>query len=51
MDAFNGVKAVVVDETLKEIEPMAYHFVKQFALDNKLQVVDACFVPGPGDKR
>jgi hypothetical protein len=29
---------------------MAYHFVKQFALDNKLQVVDACHVPLPGDK-
>ena len=47
----NGVKAVVVDETLKDIEPMAYHFVKQFAVDNKLQVVDACYVPGPGDRR
>jgi len=41
----NGVKAVVVDESLKDIEPMAYHFVKQFATDNKLQVVDACYVP------
>lgn len=47
----NGVKAVVVDETLKDIEPMAYHFVKQFAVDNKLQVVDACYVPAAGDKQ
>ncbi|MBB3223360.1 DUF3579 domain-containing protein [Pseudoduganella umbonata] len=47
----NGVKAVVVDETLKDIEPMAYHFVKQFAVDNKLQVVDACSVPEPADRR
>ena len=46
----NGVKAVVVNDTLKEIEPMAYHFVRQFATDNKLQVVDACHVPLPGDK-
>ena len=37
----NGVKAVLVDEGLKEIEPMAYHFVRQFAIDNKLQVIDA----------
>jgi hypothetical protein len=36
----NGVKAVVVNESLKEIEPMAYHFVRQFATDNKLQLVD-----------
>ena len=46
----NGTKAVVVSETLKDIEPMAYHFVKQFADDNKLQVVEACHVPLPGDK-
>ncbi|TWI65327.1 uncharacterized protein DUF3579 [Pseudoduganella lurida] len=46
----NGVKAVVVNEGLKDVEPMAYHFVRQFAADNKLQVVDACHVPLPGDK-
>ncbi len=46
-----GVKAVVVDEALKGIEPMAYHFVRQFATDNKLQVVDACLLPDPGDKK
>ena len=46
----NGVKAVVVSESLKDIEPMAYHFVKQFAIDNKLQVVEACHVPLAGDK-
>ncbi|QGZ41625.1 uncharacterized protein DUF3579 [Pseudoduganella flava] len=50
-EMINGVKAVVVNETLKDIEPMAYHFVKQFALDNKLQVVDACLVPLPGEKK
>jgi hypothetical protein len=41
----NGVRAVVVSETLREIEPMAYNFVVEFAKDNKLQVVDACLVP------
>lgn len=46
----NGVKAVVVNESLKEIEPMAYHFVRQFATDNKLQMVEACHVDIPADK-
>ena len=47
----NGVRAVVVSETLREIEPMAYNFVVEFAKDNKLQVVDACLVPEPGEKK
>jgi hypothetical protein len=41
----NGVKAVVVNEGLREIQPMAYNFVKEFAKDNNLQVVEACFLP------
>ena len=41
----NGVKAVVVNNALKSIEPLAYHFVCNFAKDNDLQVVEACFVP------
>lgn len=45
----NGVKSVVVNNTLKQIEPMAYHFVVEFAKDNGLQVVDACLVPLPGE--
>jgi hypothetical protein len=45
----NGVKAVVVNNDLKKIEPLAYHFVVDFAKDNDLQVVDACFLPLPGD--
>jgi hypothetical protein len=46
----NGVKAVVVSEALRDFEPMAYHFVLNFAKDNGLQVVDACFLPLPGEK-
>lgn len=46
----NGAKSVVVSHTLREIEPMAYHFVVNFARDNGLQVVDACFLPMPGDR-
>jgi hypothetical protein len=44
----NGVKAVVVNNALKKAEPLAYHFVVNFAKDNDLQVVDACFVELPG---
>jgi len=41
----NGVKSVVVNEELRRIEPLAYHFVLNFAKDNDLQVVDACLLP------
>lgn len=44
----NGVKSVVVNEALREIEPLAYHFVLDFAKDNDLQVVNACLLPEPG---
>lgn len=46
----NHTKSVVVSHTLREIEPMAYHFVVNFAKDNGLQIVDACFLPMPGDR-
>ena len=38
----NGDKAVIVHEDLRKIEPLAYHFVLDFAKDNDLQVVEAC---------
>jgi hypothetical protein len=47
----NGVKAVVVSRELQKIEPLAYHFVLNFAKDNDLQVADACFVPPPEAKK
>ncbi|WP_307163362.1 MULTISPECIES: DUF3579 domain-containing protein [unclassified Massilia] len=34
----NGVKAVVVNHALKSVEPLAYHFVVNFARDNNLQI-------------
>jgi len=46
----NGVKSVVVNEALREVEPLAYHFVLDFAKDNKLQIIDACLLPEPGEK-
>ena len=41
-----GVKCVVVDVRLKDIEPMAYGFLMNFAKDNELQVRQ-----GRGDER
>ena len=43
----NGVRSVVVNEALREIEPLAYHFVVSFAKDNDLQIIDACLLPDP----
>ncbi len=43
-----GVKSVVMKEELRSIEPLAYHFVLDFAKDNDLQVIDACLLPEPG---
>jgi hypothetical protein len=37
-----GVKNVVVDTRLRDIEPKALDFVLNFARDNNLQVVEAC---------
>jgi hypothetical protein len=45
----NGVRAVVVDNKLRSIEPLAYHFVVDFAKDNDLQVIEACILPEPSD--
>ncbi len=46
----NGVKCVIVNEALREIEPMAWEFVMSFARDNGLQVADACLLPDPPPK-
>ena len=45
-NAVGNVKCVVVNEALRELEPMAWDFVMNFARDNLLQVADACTVPG-----
>ena len=45
----NGVKCVIVNEALRQVEPMAWDFVMNFARDNELQVAEACLVDeGPG---
>lgn len=45
----NGVKCVIVNEALKEVEPQAWAFVLNFARDNGLAVVDACLLPEDRD--
>ncbi|MES2536082.1 MAG: DUF3579 domain-containing protein [Pseudomonadota bacterium] len=46
-----NIKSVVVNEDLREIEPLAYHFVMNFAKDNDLQIVAACLLPEPGEQK
>ena len=41
------VKAVIVSEALKDIEPMAWDFVANFARDNDLQMGEVCVLPEP----
>ncbi len=43
----NGVKCVIVDDALRDAEPMAWDFVMNFARDNKLQVAEGCLLPPP----
>ena len=44
-----GIKCVIVNEALRDLEPMAWDFVMHFARDNALQVVEACLPPDPPD--
>ncbi|RQH09936.1 DUF3579 domain-containing protein [Paraburkholderia dinghuensis] len=39
------LKCVVLDSRLKEVEPMAFNFVLNFAKDNDLVVTEACELP------
>lgn len=41
-----GVRAVLVDARLHALEPMAYHFMRSFAKDNDLTLIEACVLPG-----
>ena len=41
----NSVKCVIVSEALRDVEPMAWDFVMNFARDNQLQLAEACLVP------
>ena len=41
----NGIKCVVVNAQLREVEPMAWDFAINFAKDNNLQMAEACLIP------
>jgi len=43
--SMGNLKCVVVNEALRDLEPMAWDFVMNFARDNELQVVEACLLP------
>lgn len=47
----DGVKSVVVSEELRKLEPLAYHFVLNFAKDNDLQILDACLLPDKAPRK
>jgi hypothetical protein len=47
----DNVKCVVVNEALRDLEPMAWDFVMHFARDNELQVFEACLLPEPPTQR
>jgi hypothetical protein len=42
-----GIKCVVVDERLKELELMAFEFALNFAQDNGLPILEGCSIPEP----
>ena len=45
----SGQKCVVVDLRLRDVEPMAYNFLVNFAKENELQVRPGRVVPRSGD--
>jgi hypothetical protein len=45
--AVGDVKAVIVNEALRDIEPMAWDFVVNFARDNDLQMGEVCVIDPP----
>lgn len=47
----DGVKCVWVNEALKDIEPMAWDFVMNFARDNDLQTAEACLLGDAPDHK
>ena len=49
-EVVDGVRCVRVSEALKDLEPMAWEFVMNFARDNHLPVADAQAFAGPFGK-
>lgn len=44
----DGVKCVVIDERLRDIEPLAWKFAVDFGRDNDLVTSEACLLPEAG---
>lgn len=40
-----GVRSVLVDGRIHQLEPLAYFFLRDFARDNDLRVIEACVLP------
>jgi hypothetical protein len=40
-----GVRSVLVDGRLHALEPLAYLFLRDFARDNDLRLIEACVLP------
>ena len=47
----NGIKCVIVSDALRDVEPMAWDFVMNFARDNRLQLAEACLIPEAANGR
>ncbi|NBU87772.1 MAG: DUF3579 domain-containing protein [Betaproteobacteria bacterium] len=45
----DGVRSVLVDESLRDLEPMAWDFVMNFAKDNDLQLCEVTQLPPPAE--
>jgi Protein of unknown function (DUF3579) len=45
------VRCVIVNEALREIEPMAWDFVTNFARDNDLQMGEVCVLRSPEENK
>lgn len=42
-----GARSVLVDARIHQLEPLAYLFLRDFARDNDLRVIEACVLPVP----
>ncbi len=40
-----GVRSVLVDARIHALEPLAYLFLRDFARDNDLRIIEACVLP------
>jgi hypothetical protein len=45
-----GIKCVIVNRELRDLEPMAWDFVVNFAKDNELQVLESAPAEGSAQR-